>query len=161
MALEFFAPRLRAKAALALSLPRDFKISPPERRAFLWGLRLHRTRLSASQSRRACRSPALVLEPLTPAVAPIWGPSGAIAAMLGCRRRPSSPVSYQVFREPSFQMYRVGKPRMMRNVAITLHFTTTFDPSGTRPARSMTSWFNIRMQPEETALPILPGSVVP
>lgn len=38
-------------------------------------------------------SPALVLESLTPAVAPIWAPSGAIAAILSCRRRPSSPVS--------------------------------------------------------------------
>ena len=39
--------------------------------------------------------------------------------------------------------------------------TTTFAPSGVRWYRSMTSWFNIRMQPEDTFLPIVHGSFVP
>ena len=39
--------------------------------------------------------------------------------------------------------------------------TTTFVPILTRPERSTTSWLVIRMQPEDTAAPIVSGSFEP
>jgi hypothetical protein len=39
--------------------------------------------------------------------------------------------------------------------------TTTFAPAGTRRYKSMTSWFIIRMQPDDMARPIDDGSFVP
>ena len=39
--------------------------------------------------------------------------------------------------------------------------TTTLAPAWTRRCRSMTSWLNMRIQPDETAVPMVSGSLVP